>query len=165
MKIVFRFVLLAALAAAGVWLWTVLFPGPEKAVRHQLVKLAKDVSFSGSAGGWSRLAGAESVAGFFDTNVEVNINVPGHEQHTFTARAEITQAALVSRKEVSSLSVQFPDINVTVAPDKNSATADATAVVNIAGEPEAIVQELKITFVKSGDQWLIRKIETVRTVS
>jgi hypothetical protein len=165
MKIIWRLVLVAALAALGVWLWTVFFPSPERAIRHHLIQLAKDVSFSNTTGGWSRLAGAESVAGFFDTNVEVNINVPGHEQHTFTARAEITQAALASRKEVSSLSVRFPDINLTVAPDKTSAIADVTVMVNIAGEQDAIVQELKITFVKSEGQWLIQKIETVRTVS
>ncbi len=35
MKIVFRLALLAAAAAAGVWLWTVLFPSPEKIIRKR----------------------------------------------------------------------------------------------------------------------------------
>lgn len=164
-RIFLRFILLAALVALGIWVWTVLFPSPEKIIRHQLVKLAQDVSFSKTTGGLLRLAGAESVSGFFNTNVEVNIITPRHEQHTFTTRAEITQAALASRKEVSSLSVTFPDINVKVAPGKNSAVADVTVVVNIAGQQDAVVQELKITFVKSEGHWLIQKVETVRVVS
>ena len=46
MKIVFRFFLLAALAALGVWLWFVLFPSPEKIIRARLTKLARTASFS-----------------------------------------------------------------------------------------------------------------------
>jgi len=36
MKTVFRLVLLAALAAGGFWLWTVLFPSPEKVILRKI---------------------------------------------------------------------------------------------------------------------------------
>ena len=45
---------------------------------------------------------------------------------TIMGRDEITQAALAARSTVSSLSVKFLDVDVTVAPDKQSATADLT---------------------------------------
>jgi len=95
----------------------------------------------------------------------VNIDVPGYEQHTFADRDEITQAALASRAAVSSLTLKFPDMNVNVAPDKQSAIADVTVEANVAGEKDDIVQEMKFIFQKMGGQWLISRVETVRTLS
>jgi len=165
MKIVFKLVLLAALVAFGVWLWLVLFPGPEKAIRNRLAKLAHAVSFSKSQGSLARIASGESVSGFFSTNVEVTINLPGQEQHTFVGRAEITQAALAARGYATDLNVKFPDVNVTVAPDKQSATADLTVEATVSGEHDAIVQEMKFTLQRIDGQWLITRVETVRTLS
>jgi hypothetical protein len=161
-KIFWRLFFGAAAVALGVWLWTIFFPAPEKIIRHRLQKLAEDVSFTGDQGNFSRIAGGESVSGFFSTNVEINITVPGHEQVTFASRAEITQAALGARERLKSLSVKFPDVNVTLAPDKKSAVADVTAEAAISGERDAIVQELKISFQKTADGWLITQLETVR---
>jgi hypothetical protein len=164
MKILGRLVLLAAAVALGVWLWTIFFPAPEKVIRHRLEKLAADASFTSEQGNFSRLAGGENVAGFFSTNVEINLNVPGHEQVAFASRAEITQAALLARERLKALSVKFPDVNVTLAPDKKSAVADVTVDAAVSGERDAIVQELKITFQKMEDGWLITRLETVRTL-
>ena len=165
MKLIFRLVLLAAAVGLGIWLWTVLFPSPEKMIRRQLTELAAKVSFSNSEGNLARLARAENVADFFATNVEVNIDVPGHEQNTFAGRDEITQTVLGSRQALSTLTVKFPDINVTVAPDKDSAVAEVTVEVTSSNDPDEFVQELKISFEKSGRQWLVNQIETVRTLS
>jgi len=165
MKIIPRFVLLAVLVALGVWLWFVLFPSPEKIIRQRLIKLARTASFSSGEGNLARLAAAEDIAGYFATNVEVDINVPGRVQHTLVGRAEIQQAALGARERLSGLKVTFPDINITVAPDKQSATADLTVEANIAGERDSIVQEMKFTFQNTEDGWLIARVETVRTLS
>jgi len=165
MKIVFRVILLAALIALGIWLWFVLFPGPEKIIRQRLTKLARIASFSSAEGNLARLAAAQNVAGFFATNVEVDINVPGRMQHTLVGRDEIQQAALGARERLSGLKVQFPDINITVAHDKQSAVADLTVEANMAGEHDPIVQEMKFTFQQTDGEWLIARIETVRTLS
>jgi hypothetical protein len=165
MKIVLRVVLFVALAALGFWLWTVFFPSPEKIIRDQMLKLARDVSFSQNEGNLSKFANAQSIAVFFSTNVQVNINVPGHEQQSFVGRDQITQAVLASRSVVNALDVKFPDVVVTLAPDKQSATADVTVDANVSGEKDAIVQEMKFTFEKVEGKWLIIKVETVRTLS
>jgi ketosteroid isomerase-like protein len=165
MKNVFRVILVVALAAAAFWLWTVLFPSPEKIVRKQLTKLAQAVSFAQNENNLIKMADAQNIAYFFSSDVIVNIDVPGHEQETMTGRDQITQAAMVSRQQFTALVVQMPDINVTVAPDKNSATADVTVEVTVSGEHDAIIQEMKFTFQKIDDQWLISKVETVRTLS
>ena len=165
MKTVFRFILLAALVALGVWLWFVLFPSPEKIIRQRLTELARTASFSSGEGDLARLAAAQKLAGFFATNVEVDINVPGRVQHPFVGRDEIKQAALGARSTLRGLKVTFPDISVMVAPGKQSAVADLTVEVNIAGERDSIVQEMKFTFRKTDDGWLITRVETVRTLS
>jgi hypothetical protein len=168
MKYVVRVVQLAVLAAVLVWLWTIFFPSPEKVIRKQLTRLAADVSFSKSDGSLTKLAGlaeASDVAGFFSTNVEFNLDIPGHVLPAITGRDEITQAALLARQQTSNLSVKFPDINVTLAPDKQSATADVTVEVNAAGASDDFIHELKISFEKSNRLWLIQKIETIRAIS
>ncbi len=168
MKYAVRVVQLAVLAAALFWLWTIFFPSPEKVIRKQLTRLAADVSFSKNDGSLTKLAGlaeASDVAGFFSTNVEVDVDIPGHMQPALAGRDEITQAALLARQQTSSLSVKFPDINVTLAPDKQSASADVTVEVNAAGISDDFIQELKISFEKSNRQWLIKKVETVRAIS
>jgi ketosteroid isomerase-like protein len=164
-KNLLKVVWIVVLALLGVWLWFVLFPSPEKIIRHRLEKLAHTVSFSKSEGNFSRIASAESVSGFFSTNVEVAINVPGYERQTLVGRAEITQDALASRTRVSELSVKFPDVNVTVAPDRQSATADVTVEANVADGKDPVVQEVKFTFEKTAEGWLINRVETVRPLS
>jgi hypothetical protein len=168
MKITVRLIQLAVILALGFWLWTIFFPSPEKVIRQQLVKLADHVSFSKNDGGLTKLAGlaeASDIADFFSTNIMVNIDLPGHEQHSFASRDEITQAALVARQQVATLSVKFPDINITVAPDKQSAVADVTVEVTASGETDPFAQDLKISFTKTDRQWLISQVDTVRIIS
>ena len=163
MKILLRFLLLAVLLALGLWLWTLLFPAPEKVIRQRLTRLAGAVSFSHGEGQVTRLAGASNLAGYFSTNVDVDIDIPGHIHHSFIGREEITQAALAARSAYGSLTVKFPDIRVTVAPDRQSAVANLTVEASISGEPDPIVQEMKFTLQKADGEWLITRIETVHT--
>jgi len=165
MKIVFRIVLFAALAALGIWLWTVLFPSPEKVVRKRLTELARTVSSSSNEGDLARLAAARSVAGFFSTHIELKVELPELGQRDSIDREEITQAALLARSRAGGVQVKFPDINITVAPDRQSAVADLTVEAKVSGEHDTIVQEMKFTLHKIDGQWLITRVETVRTLS
>ena len=165
MKIVFRVVLVVALAALGFWLWTVLFPGPEKIIHRRLAELARTASFSGGESDLARLAAARSLAGFFSTNVEINLDFPRFGHRDLMDREEITQAALAARLRGGGLQVRFPDINLTVAPDRQSAVADLTVQADVPGEPDALVQEMKFTFRKIAGEWLITRVESVHTLS
>jgi hypothetical protein len=77
MKIFFRLVLLAAIIAAAIWLWTILFPGPEKIIRKRLVQVAAEASFNSGENPFVIAARSENLASRFSTNVEVNLNAPG----------------------------------------------------------------------------------------
>ncbi len=165
MKIVLRVVWLAALVAAGVWLWAVLFPSPEKVVRQRLATVAQRVSFTANESAVARLADAESLAGYFSTNIEINLDVPGRVQHTILGRDEITHTAVAAGSTTSSLSVKFLDVDVTIGPDKRSAVADFTVEARVGDDQDLIVQEMKFTLQKIGGQWLITRVETIRTLS
>ncbi len=165
MKIAFRMVLVAALAALGVWLWAVLFPSPDKVIRHRFAELARTASVPAGAGDLARLAAARNLAGFFSTNVEMNLDLPRVGQLSSMDREEITQMALAASSRGGGMQVKFPDINVTVAPDSQSAVVDLTVTAAIAGEADAIVQEMKVTLRKIDGEWLITRAETVRTLS
>jgi hypothetical protein len=165
MKMISRLILAVLFAALAIWLWTVFFPSPERIIKKRLAKLAEDASFSQNENDLAKLATAQSIPDFFSSNVEVNITVPGHEQQRMTGRDEVRTAAIASRAAATDLNVKFPDVIVTVAPDKRSATADVTVDATVSGERDAIVQELKITFQKIDGHWLINGIETVQNVS
>ena len=165
MKIVFRLVLLAAAAAACVWLWTVLFPGPEKIIRKRLASVAAEASFKAGENPLITANRAENFASRFGTNVEININLPTHGEHDFVGRDDIMQAVAGMRSRVSSLKVEFLDVSVTLGPDKLSATANLTVKAQTASDKDFFVQEMKITFQKIEGDWLITRVETVRTLS
>jgi hypothetical protein len=166
MKIVLRLILLAAVVAAGVWLWILLFPSPEKIVRKRLAQVAVEVSFNGGENPLVIAARAETLADRFSTNVEIHLDAPGDERLDLNGRAEITQAAAQARMaNLKSLKVEFPDVSVTVAPDKQAAVADVAVEVQASGQKDFSVQEVKFTFQKFGRDWLITRVQSVRAPS
>ena len=165
MKIVFRIAMFAVLAALGVGLWLVLFPGPEKIIRQRLAELARTVSSSPGEGDLARLAAAHRVAEFFSTNVELAVELPELAHNSLVDRNEIMQADLVARAKTGGLNVQFSDINVVVLPDQQSVVADLTVQANISSGHDSFVQQMKFIFRKIDGQWLITRVETVRTLS
>ena len=165
MKIALRFILFVALVALGVWLWCILFPSPEKVIHKRLVELARIVSCSSGESDLMRLAAARSVAGFFSTNVELAVELPELGQRNSMDREEITQVALLARARAGGVQVKFTDINMTVAPDKQSAVADLTVEAKVSGERDPFVQQMKFTLQKIDGKWLIARVETVRTLS
>jgi hypothetical protein len=164
MKIVIRLVILVALVALGFWAWTFFFPSPQKAIRDRLNKVARLASFAANEGNISRVASIQKLGTYFTEEIEVNVNVPGIDSHTFTRREELTQAAMASKQVVTSIKAEFVDINVDLAPDNLSAVADLTLRANISGEKDTIVQELKFHLNKVNGEWLIHRIDTVRTL-
>ena len=167
MRTVCRLVLLVALVAAGVWLWTMLFPGPERIVRKRLAQVAAEASFNSGENPLALAARCENLGDRFSTNVEIHVNAPDFDRPIeLFGRAEIIQAAAGARTlNLGSLRVEFPDVSVTVAPDKLSAVADVAVKVQAAREKDIHVMEMKLTFQKIGGDWLITRAETVRAPS
>lgn len=159
-----RAILLGALVAAGIWSWGVFFPGPEKIIRQRLDAMAKAASFSSKEGLIAKAWNASMVAEYFTEDVQVTLEAPGVQQ-TISGRAELLQVVARARSAVSSLSIEFPDIKVTVAPDGASAVVNLTARGKVAGERDPYLQELKMQMIKVKRDWLINRVEPVKTLS
>jgi hypothetical protein len=165
MKFVRRFLTLLALLALGLWLRSVLFPGPEKIIRRQLAAAAKIASFAGNEGPLTKVRNASKLAGYFSLDAQVTFDAPGHGQQMLSGRNEIQQTAMGARSAISSLAVEFLDVNVTLTADKQSATVDLTAKARVGGDSSAYVQEMKFVLKNINGQWLIVRVETVKTLS
>lgn len=155
----------AALIALGVWAWYVFFPGPERAIRSRLNTLAKAVSFEPTDSIVVRGYGAQKAAGFFTTNAEINVDVRGFRPVTLSGRDEILQAMLTAAKLWKGLKVEFTGVNITVETDKQSARVNLTGKGTVPGERNFDVQEFNFYFRKEDGDWLIYKVETVKTLS
>ena len=159
-----RVIVVGALVALGVWGWRVFFPSPESVIRKRLGELAKVASFSSNEGLIAKAYNASLLGEFFTPEVQITVEVPG-TQHTISGRDELLQAAAGARSAVGGLIVEFPDINVVVAPDKNSAVVNLTARGKVPGQRESYMQELKMRMIKIKRDWLINQVQTVKTLS
>jgi hypothetical protein len=164
MKTVLRLILFVAFLAVGFWLWSVFFPSPEKAIRNRLTKAARLASFNAGEGNITRVANIEALGTYFTDEIEIKVDVPNYESHTFTRREELTQAAMAARSVVSSVKADFPDIAVDLDPGNQTAAASVTLRVDINGEKNSVIQELKIYLKKVNGDWLIYRLDTIRTL-
>jgi hypothetical protein len=162
MKIAARLVGVALFAVVAIWLWGVFFPNPDKVIRKRFAEIARAASFAPGQSYLSRLAGAQRLSDFFATNVEIDIDIPGHQRRQLTGREELLQAALSARATLDGLKVTFPDISLNIEPDKEAATADLTAEAQLAGDADLDVQELKFELRKTGNQWLVTRVQTLQ---
>jgi hypothetical protein len=160
-----RLLLVVVLAGLGYWGWRVWFPGPEEVIRKRLNELAHTASFSGNEGTLVKLANAQALTTFCTPDVEITIDVPGHSRQTISGQEELLQAVAGARSYTSGFSVEFFDILVTVAPDRNSAVVELTAKGNVPRERDFYVQELKFVLKKVEGKWLIYRAETVKVLS
>jgi hypothetical protein len=160
-----RIVLLAILIAGGIWLWQFFFPNPVHQIRKRLAEVAQAASFSGKEAPAAQAYNSQHLTTFCTDDIEVVVELPGRSRYTVHGRDELFTGAMAARGFANGLSVEFLDINITVAPDHESAVADLTAKGKVPGEREILAQELKMTLKKIGRKWFIQKIETVKSLS
>ncbi len=165
MKILVRIFLAAALVAVGVWLWSVLFPSPERVILKRLSEIAKAASFGPNESALAKLANVQQLVSYFSSDVEVRIETLGRGQFALRGRDELSQAAMGARSQLNSLDLSFPDVNVTLGADRESATVDLTARAVVPSQKDFEVQEMNFTFRKINGQWLITRVETVKTLT
>jgi hypothetical protein len=160
----FRLFLAAAIIGVGIWAWKRLFPGPEQVIRKELVQVAAAASITPNEAPLTKLAKAQHLASFFANDADVTVDIPNRPQQSFNGRDEIQEAAIGARALLNSLKVHFLDIDVKIAPDKQSATVHLTATADLPGEKVPEVEELELRFKKIDRAWLIGHVETVKTL-
>jgi hypothetical protein len=164
MKIIFRLLFLAAAAALGFWLWTVLFPSPEKLILKKISSLAATVTFGADSGNITRAAKLSNLIGYFATDAEINFDIPGVGARTLSGREEIREAAVAGFASVQTLNVQFLDVTVRLGADRQTADVSCTAKVNAGDSQDFGVQEMRFQLKKIAGDWLITRAETVKTL-
>jgi hypothetical protein len=160
-----RLVALVILIGAAVWAWTYFFPSPEKAIRKRLDEVAATASFTANESPVAKFQNIQKLMSFCTGDIEVAIDAYG-QRVTCASKDELTQAVTYTRTQLlGSLSLQFVDPVVTLAPNKQTAFVNVTARGAVPNDKDMLVQECKFTFRKVGRDWLIRKVETVKTLS
>ncbi len=164
MKIVARLVLLAALGGLFFWLWTVMFPSPEKVVLKKITALAADANLTAADGTMTPAAKATTEVGEFTTDAEIVFDVAGVGARTLSGRDEIRESAMGGFTSVPSLKVQFLDAAAHVGADRQTATVTCTARISAGDSKDFGIQELRFELKKIDGDWLISRAETVKTL-
>lgn len=159
-----RWVLLCAVVALGIWLAFSFFPGSKHAIEKRMQSLAKTASITTREGELAQAINSAKLASFFTTDVQISVDVPGYSRETLSGRDQVQQAALLARSRLERFSVEFVDINIEINPDKKSATVNLTAKAKVPGEKDWVPQEMKFLLQKIEGDWLINRVETVRTL-
>ena len=167
MKIAFRLVLLAALIGGGVWLWMYFHPSPQEAIRRRLADVAREVSFDGKEGMVARAAHSQKLASYFGREVSLMIDLPEVSSHEGISREDVAQLALMLRSSpyFRSLKVQCLDPVITLGVDKKSAIVELTIRAETVGDKYLVVQEMKFTMKEVDGEWLILRVDTVKTLN
>jgi hypothetical protein len=160
----FRLVLLGIIGAAGFWGWRLFFPSPEHIIRQRLSELAVAASISPNEAALTKLAKTQKLASFFTDDARINLDMPGRTRQTLSGREEIQQTVMYARSMMTSLTIKFVDISVAFADEEQSALAHLTATANMPGEKLPEVQELDISFKRFNRDWLINRVESVKTL-
>src|SRR5437868_11762269 len=117
MKRAIQIVLVLAIIGLAVWGWMAMHPSPEKVVRSRLNDLAKALSFKPGSGALAQAYNAQKVSEFFTTDVDVEVDLSGFQPVSLHGRDEVMQIAMAARSRLTSLQIEFPDMNVTMGPD------------------------------------------------
>lgn len=156
---------LTIVALVAGWVgWSVFFPGPERVIRRSLEEIQILATFSASEAPLAKLANSRKLAAYFAPEVQIAVDVPGRPGQVIQGAEDLLQALMAARAQILSLKVRFLDINISVADGRQAAVANLTVRGSIAGEADELVQELNFWFQKSGRDWLIRRVETVKTL-
>jgi hypothetical protein len=164
LKIALRIAGLGILAGMAFWLWTMVFPSPEKAVMKRVSALAATATMGANDGAIVRASKVSSLIGFFSTDAEINYDIPGVGAGSLSGRDEIRESLVGGFSRATALNVQFVDVVVRVGADRQSAEASCTARVNTGDSKDFVIQELRFQFKQVARDWLIARVETVKTL-
>jgi hypothetical protein len=164
MRILFRLLVFAVAVALGLGLWAVVFPSPEKVIRTRLDEMAELISFPANQAPLSSLTAVQQICARVSSDVDIRVEARGVGQGRLQGRDNLREALLAFRSNVNGAKVEFLDVAVSLAPDKQSAEASLTVKARTPRDPDTLFQEMKITFRKMDGDWLLARAETVRTL-
>ena len=159
-----RNLIIVVAVAASLWFgWQWLFPSDEARIVSVLERIADGVSSGADEGNMGRLARAASLRNEFAPDVTVDAGPPFQR---IRGRDAIVGVAARTSDTVRNLEITFPDVAITVAPDRQSATAVVTAEARFdeGGGPGIDARELELEFTRMDDDWVISAVTLVQAL-
>lgn len=104
------------------------------------------------------------MASYFTGDITVQLTGVHPDFANLSGRNGLQQVALAARTHLHRLDVRMPDQIITLAPDGQTATVEATIVGDVNGEKTAILQEIRMTLIRDGSRWLISKVVTLKAL-
>jgi hypothetical protein len=143
--------------------WAVLhwLPNDEKAIRSLMRRLTQAASVKPNESSFARLAYVDRLAGFFTTNVTMQIEGFGTEFTTIQGRTDLIQAAMAARTQLRQASFKVSDLDIKFPPEKRTAHAYVVITGHINFETNHIGQAFKMSLNKTGGRWLISQVRSV----
>lgn len=163
-RLILRGLLLLLVLAAVLWLWRILFPGPERVIRKNLSELAQVASVAQNEGPLAQAINAQKLTTYFTSDIRIAVDVPGHSRYVLEGQDELLRSAVSARQMLPGLQIEIPDINVSLVPGKRAAVVNLTVRGRTPAEKDFLVQELQVDFKKIGRRWLINRAETIKTL-
>jgi hypothetical protein len=125
--------------------------------------MAATASLKPNDGALVKLAGANKLAGFFTADVVMHLDVAALRTRTINGRDELVEIAAAARANLQEARIKLHDIVVELAPDRQTALVQLTALANINGSTDPIFQLLKMRLKKIDGDWRISQVDTVKT--
>jgi hypothetical protein len=158
-------IILAAVALGGlIWLGFQLFPSEPKVIQRRLETAARLVSMPSPESSLAQMATANKLAAFFKPEVVINLNGIGFEYNRIQGIDQLRHVILAARSNLQSLNVRVLDMQIDLAPDRQSATVLLTALADVNGEKNMIVQEFQFRLERADRRWWVTQIDTVKAL-
>lgn len=151
-----------AILAVCVGIGVRYFTSEETRIRRALAELAGSLRVPPNEAPLARLGAARKFQGLFAPDVGVVLAGVPSEFREIQGRDQLFELYLTARGLVNECRVEFRGIRVTVGPDQSSAHAELTVLGEVDGDPNAVAQDVRIDLVRSGRDWLIRRVRTLR---
>lgn len=151
--------------AVGIWLGLRLFSGPERVIRGRLAKLARETSFKPGEAPLSKISHVSGLRSFFTPEIVIRVNLEQGGTQTIEGREDLMEGLAAVRGNLSSLELEFLDIQIEVSPNREFATALLTLRYRLGREKEASFQELKVALQKNEGTWQVSRVENVNALS
>ena len=155
-------VLLLVGAGCLLFLWRHLFPDEENRVRRCLAELARIACVPEKVTpAWTLLA-SDRLRNLLAADVVLDVEIPEAGRIPVMNRPEIVTQAVAALEQLRGLKVDLIDVQVTLGPDRATATADLTVKAALPGDKDFFVQEMKIVLKQENRQWRVSRVEAVR---
>ncbi len=153
---------LFAIGAVGAFLF--LRPTESRRVVKAVEAMAREASYKPSEGSVRRLARMETLVNSFTEDAVLRFESLGMPSGVLSGRDEIRQLAGAAFRLPGGLEVQCFDPVVDLGPEPDTAKVHLTATATSGRQEAFTAQEFEFKLVKKEGRWLVREVNTVRTL-